>query len=564
VYILGLSCFYHDAAACLLKDGKIIAAAEEERFTRKKHDFDFPINAAQYCLREAGITIDQIDYVGFYEKPLIKFERILYTYMSTFPRSLRAYLEALPIWLNQKLWIPSLIRRQLGYEGEVLFIDHHMSHAASAFLVSPFEEAAILTTDGVGEWTTTAYGVGRGTKIELLKEIRFPHSLGLLYSAVTAHLGFKVNNDEYKVMGLASYGKPTYYDQLKKVIDIRPDGSYRLDMSYFAYHYALRMLSDKFRREFGEPREPESEIKQEHMDLAASLQLILEEALLNAANHLYELTKMDAICLAGGVALNCVANKRILEETPFQHIFIQPAAGDSGGSLGVATYIYNVLLGNPRVYTMTNAYLGPQFSTEEIRAFLDGKGIEYEEYDLDELLPLTARLIADNKIIGWFQGRMEFGPRALGSRSILANPCNPKMKDILNDRVKHREDFRPFAPVILQEKASEYLKLDYPMPFMVLLSDVMEDKYDVIPAVTHVDGTARPQTVTKEENGIYYDLVAEFEKITGVPVLINTSFNVRGEPIVCTPEDAYNCFANTGIDVLVMDRFVIYKDSPNK
>jgi len=564
VYILGLSCFYHDAAACLLKDGKIIAAAEEERFTRKKHDFDFPINAAQYCLREAGITVDQIDYVGFYEKPLIKFERILYTYMSTFPRSLRAYLEALPIWLNQKLWIPSLIRRQLGYEGEVLFIDHHMSHAASAFLVSPFEEAAILTTDGVGEWTTTAYGVGRGTKIELLKEIRFPHSLGLLYSAVTAHLGFKVNNDEYKVMGLASYGKPTYYDQLKKVIDIRPDGSYHLDMSYFAYHYALRMLSDKFRREFGEPREPESEIKQEHMDLAASLQLILEEALLNAANHLYELTKMDAICLAGGVALNCVANKRILEETPFQHIFIQPAAGDSGGSLGVATYIYNVLLGNPRVYTMTNAYLGPQFSTEEIRAFLDGKGIEYEEYDLDELLPLTARLIADNKIIGWFQGRMEFGPRALGSRSILANPCNPKMKDILNDRVKHREDFRPFAPVILQEKASEYLKLDYPMPFMVLLSDVMEDKYDVIPAVTHVDGTARPQTVTKEENGIYYDLVAEFEKITGVPVLINTSFNVRGEPIVCTPEDAYNCFANTGIDVLVMDRFVIYKDSPDK
>jgi len=558
--ILGISCFYHDAAACLMKDGRVVAAAEEERFTRKKHDFDFPNNAIEYCLREGNISIDEVDYVGFYEKPLIKFERILLSYMATFPRSFGAYLKAMPLWLGQKLWIPSLIRRELDYNGEVLFSDHHMSHAASAFLFSPFEEAAILTTDAVGEWSTTAYGVGRGNKVEIMKEIRYPHSLGLFYSAVTAHLGFKVNNDEYKVMGLASYGKPTYYDALKKVIDIRPDGSYRLDMSYFAYHYGLTMLSDKFRREFGEPREPESELSQQNMDLAASVQLVLEEVLLNAANHLYELTHMDALCMAGGVALNCVANGRILGETPFKDIWVQPAAGDDGGSVGVAAYIWNVLLDNPRVHVMNDAYLGPSFTTEEVRAFLDNEGISYEEYDIEELLPLTAQMIADSLIVGWFQGRMEFGPRALGSRSILANPCDPDMKDILNDKVKHREDFRPFAPVLLREKVGEYLKPDYPMPFMVILSEVREEKRAEIPSVTHVDGTARPQTVTKEHNGIYYDLIVEFEKITGTPVLINTSFNVRGEPIVCTPENAYRCFAGTGIDVLVMDRFVIRKN----
>jgi len=558
--ILGISCFYHDAAACLMKDGRVIAAAEEERFTRKKHDFDFPNNAIEYCLREGNISIDEVDYVGFYEKPLIKFERILFSYMATFPRSFGAYLKAMPLWLGQKLWIPSLIRRELDYNGKVLFTDHHMSHAASAFFFSPFEEAAILTTDGVGEWSTTAYGVGRGNKLEIMKEIRYPHSLGLFYSAVTAHLGFKVNNDEYKVMGLASYGKPTYYDALKKVIDIRPDGSYRLDMSYFAYHYGLTMLSDKFRREFGEPRKPESELSQQNMDLAASLQLVLEEALLNAANHLYELTHADTLCMAGGVALNCVANGRILSETPFKDIWVQPAAGDDGGSVGVAAYIWNVLLDKPRVHVMNDAYLGPSFSTEEVRAFLDKEHISYEEYDIEELLPLTAQMIADSLIVGWFQGRMEFGPRALGSRSILANPCDPDMKDILNDKVKHREDFRPFAPVLLRERVGEYLKPDYPMPFMVILSEVREEKRAEIPSVTHVDGTARPQTVTKEHNGIYYDLIVEFEKITGTPVLINTSFNVRGEPIVCTPENAYRCFAGTGIDVLVMDRFVIRKN----
>ena len=558
--ILGISCFYHDAAACLMKDGRVVAAAEEERFTRKKHDFDFPNNAIEYCLREGNISIDEVDYVGFYEKPLIKFERILFSYMATFPRSFGAYLKAMPLWLGQKLWIPSLIRRELDYNGKVLFTDHHMSHAASAFLFSPFEEAAILTTDGVGEWSTTTYGVGRGNKVEIMKEIRYPHSLGLFYSAVTAHLGFKVNNDEYKVMGLASYGKPTYYDALKKVIDIRPDGSYRLDMSYFAYHYGLTMLSDKFRQEFGEPRKPESEISQQNMDLAASVQLVLEEALLNAANHLYELTHADALCMAGGVALNCVANGRILSETPFKDIWVQPAAGDDGGSVGVAAYIWNMLLDKPRVHVMNDAYLGPSFTTEEVRAFLDKEGISYEEYDIEELLPLTAQMIADSLIVGWFQGRMEFGPRALGSRSILANPCDPDMKDILNDRVKHREDFRPFAPVLLREKVGEYLKPDYPMPFMVILSEVREEKRAEIPSVTHVDGTARPQTVTKEHNGIYYDLIVEFEKITGTPVLINTSFNVRGEPIVCTPENAYRCFAGTGIDVLVMDRFVIRKN----
>lgn len=562
--ILGISCFYHDAAACLMKDGRVVAAAEEERFTRKKHDSDFPINAIEYCLREGKISIDEVDYVGFYEKPLIKFERILLSYMATFPRSFRAYLRAFPLWLGQKLWVPSLIRRQLDYNKDVLFTDHHMSHAASAFLFSPFEEAAILTTDGVGEWATTTYGVGRGNKIEIMKEIRYPHSLGLFYSAVTAHLGFKVNNDEYKVMGLASYGEPAYYDDLKKVIDIRPDGSYQLNMKYFAYHYGLTMLSGKFRQEFGEPRKPESEITQQHMDLAASLQLLLEEALLNAVNHLHELTRMDALCMAGGVALNCVANGRLLNETPFKDIWVQPAAGDDGGSIGVAAYIWNVLLDNPRTHVMTDAYLGPSFTTAEVRTFLDKEGVPYEEYDTEELLPLTAQMIADNLIVGWFQGRMEFGPRALGSRSILANPCNPDMKDILNDRVKHREDFRPFAPVLLRERVGEYLKPDYPMPFMVILSEVREEKRAVIPSVTHVDGTARPQTVTKEHNGIYYDVVAEFEKITGVPVLINTSFNVRGEPIVCTPEDAYRCFAKTGIDVLVMDRFVVRKDEIGK
>ncbi len=550
--ILGISCFYHDAGACLLQDGSLVAAAEEERFTRRKHDSGFPSHAIQYCLAQGGIRADQLDYVAYYEKPFLKFERILHSYIATFPRAWRAFLQAIPVWLRQKLWIKYLIREQLRYKGPLVFVDHHLSHAASAYFVSPFQEAALLTVDGVGEWTTAARGYASGNNIQLTHEIHYPHSLGLLYSAFTAHLGFEVNDGEYKVMGMAPYGQPSYYDQVRRLIDLREDGSFALDMSYFGYHYSMRTLNERFRRLFGDPRAGEASLEQRYADQAASIQKVLEEAMVNAARALHRDTGSDNLCMAGGVALNCVANARVLEQSGFRHLFVQPAAGDSGGCVGAATYLNYALLGNERSYVMNDACLGPSYSVEHIRSFLDGHSIAYTEYPAPEMVRVVAQLLAAGNVVGWFQGRMEFGPRALGSRSILADPRDPAMKDVLNEKIKHREQFRPFAPAVLREAVPDYFEFEGDAPFMLLVARVRPEKKDVIPAVTHLDGTARLQTVTKEHNGIYYDLIAEFGRLTGVPIIINTSFNVRGEPIVCTPEEAYNCFTHTDMDYLAL------------
>ena len=558
--ILGISCFYHDAAAAIIRDGQIVAAAQEERFSRLKHDAEFPLHAINYCLREAGISVGELDYVGFYDKPFIKFERLLYTYLATFPKSLPSFLKAMPVWLKDKLWIPQLIRSELDYDGPILFSEHHQSHAASAFLVSPFQEAAILTIDGVGEWETTTYGVGEGTTIRLLKRIHFPHSLGLLYSAFTYYLGFKVNSAEYKVMGLAPYGEPVYYDVIMNEL-IRPkkDGSYKMNMKYFGYDHGLTMTNRKFDRLFGRPRrEPESSMDQVHKDVAASIQKVTDELMVRMASHLYEETKMKNLCLAGGVALNCVANSKILERTPFEHIFIQPAAGDAGGAVGVAYHIYNSLLKKERTFVWHDAFLGPEFSESEIQEYLDGLGIEYVRYGMEELLRETARLIAEQHVIGWFQGRMEWGPRALGNRSILADARNPENQSRVNLKIKFRESFRPFAPAVLMERSAEYFDFDRPSPYMLLTAQVREEKRH-IPSVTHVDGSARLQTVAREENPMFYDLIREFERQTGCPILINTSFNVRGEPIVCTPHDAFKCFMRTDMDFLVMGNTVVDK-----
>jgi carbamoyltransferase len=557
--ILGISCYYHDSAACLVKDGDIVAAAQEERFSRIKHDQEFPINAVRYCLKEAGISIDDVDYVGFYDKPLIKFERILYTYLATFPRSFPSFLKVVPLWLRKKLWIPSIIKDELDYQGEVMMIEHHMSHAASSFLVSPFEEAAIVTVDGVGEWATSTIGKGEGNNIELCKEIRFPHSLGLLYSAFTYYLGFKVNSAEYKVMGLAPYGKPRYYDEVLELVRFEDDGSFKMNMKYFAYDYGLRMTNGRFDKLFGRPvREPESKLEQFHMDIAASVQKVTEDIVLRMAVHAHELTGSKNLCMAGGVALNCVANGKILRQCPFDEIFIQPAAGDAGGAVGVATYLYHTVLGHPREFVWKHAYLGPSYSTDEIRDYLDANGVVYGELTEDEVLERTAGAIIDQQVVGWFQGRMEFGPRALGSRSILADARNPENKDVVNMKIKFRESFRPFAPSILEERVSDYFELDQPSPYMLLVAQVREDNR-TIPSVTHVDGSARIQTVDESTNPLYHSLIRRFEEKTGCPVIINTSFNVRGEPIVCTPHDAYLCFMRTNMDVLVMDRFYLEK-----
>jgi len=560
MHILGISCFYHDAAAAIIKDGQLIAAAHEERFTRKKHDFRFPIHAIKYCLAEAGIKARELDYVGFYDKPFIKFERILYTYLATFPRSLPSFLKAMPLWIKEKLWIPQIIKKEMDYDGPVLFADHHVSHAASAFLVSPFDEAAILTIDGVGEWDTATYGAGRGNQIELFKCIKFPHSLGLLYSAFTYYLGFKVNSAEYKVMGLAPYGKPVYYDRImSELISVKDDGSFKLNMKYFAYDYGLTMTNGRFNKLFGAPpREPESKLEQFHKDVAASIQKVTDEIMVRMANHLYRETKLKNLCMAGGVALNCVANSKVLHRTPFEHLFIQPAAGDAGGAVGIAYYIYNTLLGNPRNFVWQNAFLGPEFSDDDIEEYLKQRGVEYRKLDRQTLLEETARLIAEQNVIGWFQGRMEFGPRALGSRSIIADARNPENQSRVNLAIKFRESFRPFAPTVLIERSSEYFDLDCPSPYMLLVAQVRENKRE-IPSVTHVDGSARLQTIAREDNPLYYDLIKEFEKLTGCPVIINTSFNVRGEPIVCTPHDAFMCFMRTKMDYLVMGSFVLDK-----
>ncbi len=559
--ILGISAFYHDSAACLVQDGKIVACAQEERFTRKKHDFSFPKNAIEFCLRQRKISVKDLNYVGFYEKPFIKFERILYTYLSTFPRSLSSFLKAIPLWLKEKIWIPQTIRKELNYQGDILMLEHHLSHAASSFLVSPFQEAAILTIDGVGEWASATYGVGRNNQIEIFKELKFPHSLGLLYNAFTYYLGFRVNSDEYKVMGLAPYGEPVYYDLImKELVSLKEDGSFQLNMKYFAYDYGLKMTNANFEKLFGLPARNSSEpVQKKHQDLAASIQKVTEEIMLRMANFLYQQTNLKNLCLAGGVALNCVANGRILRETNFENIFIQPAAGDAGGAVGVATYIYYSLLNNPRNFVWENAYFGPEFSDAEVKTFLRQNQISFKEYSSDELIKYTAKLLSEDKVIGWFQGRMEFGPRALGNRSILADSRKAENKDRVNKKIKFREEFRPFAPAVLEEKVSEYFDIKCPSPYMLLVAQVKPEKKDKIPAVIHIDGSARIQTVNRKRNALFYNLLKEFEKITGCPVLMNTSFNLKGEPIVCTPQDAYLTFIRSGLDYLIMGNCALDK-----
>ncbi len=563
--ILGISAFYHDSAAALLRDGVVIAAAQEERFTRKKHDSDFPTRAVKYVLREAGLTPEQLDVVAFYDKPLLKFERILSTYVATFPRSFGSFRKAIPVWLHEKLWTPSIIRKELKpYRGPICFAEHHMSHAASAFLVSPFEEAAILTVDGVGEWATASYGVGRGNDITLLKEIYFPHSLGLLYSAFTYYLGFKVNSAEYKVMGLAPYGKPVHFERImKEMVRLRQDGSFKLNMDFFAYDHGLTMTSRRFDEFFGgPPRKPEAWMAEREFDIAASVQKVCEEIVLTMARHLHRETGLKRLCLAGGVALNCVANGRVVRETPMKEVFVQPAAGDAGGAVGVAHYVFNTLEKQPRGRAWNHAYLGPAFGDAEIKQYLDSQKAAYHQVTDRDLVELTARRLTEGNVIGWFQGRMEFGPRALGGRSILADPRDPKMRDTLNMKIKFREGFRPFAPSVMAERSPEWFEIDCDSPYMLLVAPVRESKR-VIPAVTHVDYSARIQTVSREQNALYYDLLAEFDRLTGVPVLINTSFNVRGEPIVCTPHDAYLCFMRTNMDFLALGHcFLDKKEQP--
>ena len=587
--ILGISCFYHDAAAALLCDGQLVAAAHEERFTRKRHDPDVPAQAVAYCLREAGIQINDLDYLVFYDKPFIKLERILTTYLATFPKSLASFTKSIPIWMKEKLWVPTQLREHLGYEGEVLFAEHHQSHAASAFLPSPFEEAAILTCDGVGEWATTTQGIGRGNKFELTREVRFPHSLGLLYSAFTYYLGFKVNSAEYKVMGAAPYGEPKYADKiLDELVDLRDDGSFKINMRYFAYDYGLTMTSRHFDKLFGEPRrESESKMEQFHWDMAASIQKVTEEIVLRIVNDLHASTGMKNLCMAGGVALNCVANGRLLREGPFENIWIQPAAGDAGGALGVAQFIWHQLLDKPRTVNelddQSGSLLGPRFDNNEVQAFLDKIDVPYRRFDDEaEICDFIARQIANEKVVGWMQGRMEFGPRALGSRSILGDARSENMQKVMNLKIKFRESFRPFAPSVLQERVGDYFEFrpNEPSPYMLLVADVVQRKrakldgdlkglsgLDIlnvkrseVPAITHVDYSARVQTVDKDRNGRYYKLIKQFEEVTGCPVIINTSFNVRGEPIVCTPQDAYHCFMGTEMDVLVIEDYVLLKE----
>jgi carbamoyltransferase len=550
---------YHDSSAALLRDGQILAAAAEERFTRIKHTVDFPVRSLQWCLEEGGIGFNDLDAIVFYEKPFLKFERILRSHLRMYPASWKSFRAFLPMWLNHKLQVPQYIRQTTGYKGKIFFSDHHYAHAASAFLPSPFDEALVMTTDGTGEWSTLTMGEGKGTKISLERELRFPHSIGLLYSSITAHLGFKVNGGEGKVMGLASYGQPRYLAALKEIIDVREDGSFRLDLDYFAFHYDLVMTNPRFAAKFFPVRAPESELRSEHEDLAASLQALTEEILIKIVRTAHKRYGHKSLCMAGGVALNCVANGKILENTPIEKIFVQPAAGDDGGSLGAALYAYTALFGGTKRWPMEHAYLGNRWSDAEIEAALHARAATFERVEDDVLFDRVAGWIADGKIVGWCQGAMEFGPRALGNRSILADPRPEGMKDHVNARVKHREFFRPFAPAILAERCAEFFKLDQPSPFMLLACDVLEDKRSVVPAITHVDGTARVQTVTPTSNDRFYALIQAFERRTGVPILLNTSFNVRGEPIVCTPDDAWRCFAGTELDHLVLGNYVVSK-----
>src|SRR3989344_2470384 len=571
MYILGLSCYFHDASAALLKDGVIVAAAEEERFTRKKHDASFPMHAIDYCLQSQNITIHDVSYIGFYEKPLLKFERLLSQHLHSFPFSLKTFILSMPSWLHEKLRITHAIRKRLHYKGEVLFIEHHFAHAATAFLLSPFKNAAILTLDGVGGWTTTSYGVGKGTSIRLLKELTFPHSLGLFYSTITAYLGFEVHDGEYKVMGLSAYGssardKNIFYEKLKNVIDIKEDGSYQMDMEYFQYHYSDRMPSQKLCELLGgSVRKPQDKLMQRHKDIAAAVQMITEDVVMNILHHVHTATGCNVVVLGGGVALNGVCNGKILKKSPFRKIWIPPAPGDSGTSMGTASYIYHSVLGHQRISSLRHAFLGPCYSREVILELLEKKGVLFREFtDKQELVDYVANLIYNDKIVGWFQGRMEMGPRALGNRSILANPCNSRMKSAINRRVKHRESFRPFAPAVCSGDASRYFDSDFPLPpssdFMAFVYPTQKKWFGKIPAVLHVDGSARLQSVRKKYNPLFYDLIRSFEKLSGFPMLLNTSFNVAGEPLVCSPSDALQCYQRTKIDYLVLDRFLIGKN----
>jgi carbamoyltransferase len=588
--IIGISCFYHDSAACILSDGNIVAAVQEERFTRKKHDPRFPKHAVTYCLKEAGIGIADVDYFVFYDKPFLTFDRLLMSYLSIAPKGLRSWLESMPLWLGFKLHMPKIIKKETGYEGAVLYTEHHEAHAASAFYMSPFNEAAIVTVDGVGEWATASYGFGKGNQITLLKELHFPDSIGLLYSAFTYFTGFRVNSGEYKLMGLAPYGEPRFKDLiLDKLVDLKEDGSIRLNLAYFDFLGGLRMTNRHFAKLFGGPRrKPETKISQREMDIAASIQAVVEECLLKIATHVKYETNQKNLCLAGGVALNCVANGRILRRGLFEDIWIQPAAGDAGGALGAALSVWHRYLENERpdpagFDRQKGSYLGPEYSDEYVRAFLEKNDYPYRILNGNQRARFIAEQIAGGKIVGYMAGRMEFGPRALGARSILGDPRREDTQTVMNLKIKYRESFRPFAPSVLEEKASDYFDIDRPSPYMLLVANVKKNKQlpqpardgmsmlerlkvkrSSIPAVTHLDYSARLQTVNKKDKPDYHEVISEFEKVTDCPVIVNTSFNVRGEPIICTPEDAYRCFMRTEMDLLVIENCVLSKEEQPK
>ena len=586
MYVLGISAFYHDSAACILKDGELIAAAQEERFTRKKHDQDFPSNAIQFCLKEANISSLDLSCVAFYDKPFLKFERILETYLNNSPRGLKSFLRAMPLWIKKKLWIKLLIQDSLDYKGEIIFPEHHASHAASAFFSSPFSEAAFLTMDGVGEWATTSYGIGKANDINIIADIKFPHSLGLLYSAFTFYTGFRVNSGEYKLMGLAPYGQAKYKDLIyDNLIDVKEDGSFYMDMSYFNYSVGLTMTNKKFHELFGgPPRLPESNLTQKEMDLAKSIQEVTEEIVIRMATYVRKVTDKKYLCLAGGVALNCVANGKLLRSNIFENIYIQPAAGDAGGALGCAQIGWYMHLNNTRDVDdekdyMNGTYLGPSYSNAMIHNFLNEKGYKYKKLDSKRIAEKIADLVADEKVVGWFQGRMEFGPRALGSRSIIGDARSERMQRTINLKIKYRESFRPFAPSIREEDIEEYFDIDCPSPYMLIVADIVKDRQipmtkeqenyfgleklniarSEIPAITHVDYSARIQSVSKKTNPLYHEMLTVFKNKYGCPIVVNTSFNVRGEPIVCTPNDAYTCFMRTEMDYLLLNNYLLVK-----
>ena len=585
MYILGISAFYHDSAACLLKDGKIIAAAQEERFTRIKHDHSFPINAVKYCLEYEKIDISKVNNVAFYDKPLLKFERILETHLAYAPKGIASFIKALPLWIKKKLWIREIIKNELEFSGEILFPEHHLSHAASAFFPSPFEDAAFITMDGVGEWATTSYGFGEKDNIEILADVQFPHSLGLLYSAFTYYTGFRVNSGEYKVMGLAPYGKPKYKDLIyEHLIDVKDDGSFKMNMKYFDYSVGLKMTSNKFNKLFGgPPRKPESKLTQKEMDLARSVQEVTEEIVLKIAKNVLDVTKKKNLCLAGGVALNCVANGKLLRENIFDNIWIQPAAGDAGGAVGAALAVWHLHLNKPREVnkndSMQGCYLGPEFDEIFIQNYLDNNDYKYIKLTDTSFFDKIADLLNEGKVIGWFDGRMEFGPRALGARSIIGDARSSEMQKTMNLKIKYRESFRPFAPSVLAEEISNYFEIDTESPYMLMVANVKDEKQikmsseqenyfgleqlnvvrSDIPAITHVDYSARIQSVNGITNPRYHRMISTFNKKYGTAVIVNTSFNVRGEPIVCTPDDAYRCFMRTEMDYLVLGNYILDK-----